>query len=418
MSRCGIWRVMALKKRRKKSSSPPTHPPHDANSAQLIYNQSKYSIYQLWTPGGYKAILPREFLHQLKDLPDDVLNVSESFVDQFIGPGMDWFNIRFGVSMTVLRHDLNNHLEELLPIMKEVITDVAGQALPAGEAWTSVRVQDVATKIMNSAYCRVILGPAIYQNPQWLEILDKGYDVYEAAFYLMDFPMLVRPLIAALHPVFWRLKRKRKTAIDLLVPELRKDSQHGKTDTGSTDFIQWIKDASLSQTPPVPYEKQAELLLLVAMDGLTGLRVTLQQVLLDLAAHPEVIPTLRQEIQTVRQTMAPGAPFTREQLTHLIKEHSTKAPSYTNPLANTCTHVPNPVALERKVMKSLALSNGIILPPGLKIAIPSSQIALDPEIWDSPREFRPWRFSDIRTKEREQKHNYQYTSSNFDLMAF
>lgn len=44
----------------------------------------------------------------------------------------------------------------------------------------------------------------------------------------------------------------------------------------------------------------------------------------------------------------------------------------------------------------MTLSNGLHLPKGTLLAVPVSQIAKDPDIWDAPEEFDGFRFEKLR----------------------
>lgn len=68
------------------------------------------------------------------------------------------------------------------------------------------------------------------------------------------------------------------------------------------------------------------------------------------------------------------------------------------------------VTYSRLVMKEVTLKNGTILTPGTYVLCPAGLVSLDPEIWESPMEFRGFRFSDLRSAKKEDAHKYQFAT--------
>ncbi|KAL8993099.1 MAG: hypothetical protein Q9169_006601 [Polycauliona sp. 2 TL-2023] len=72
----------------------------------------------------------------------------------------------------------------------------------------------------------------------------------------------------------------------------------------------------------------------------------------------------------------------------------------------------------RKVLHPVILFNGLVIPRGLEIAVPASQIATDPDLYDNLTQFLPFRFADKRKASKEEQHNHQYAMSSNISMAF
>ena len=171
---------------------------------------------------------------------------------------------------------------------------------------------------------RLMLGPELYRDSTWVnQLVEDGYDIYEAADYLNRFPAFLRPCVATINPRFWRLKRKQQIAKGILIPVLKRRAQLISGDVDNSrrpdhnDFMQWMLEASQKQSTPYTFEKLAELLMLIHMDGTTALRIAAQLTILDLATHVDAIPRLLEEINQVWPDNSTHP--TRDLLMNLIK---------------------------------------------------------------------------------------------------
>ena len=105
----------------------------------------------------------------------------------------------------------------------------------------------------------------------------------------------------------------------------------------------------------------------------------------DLAAHPEHLQPLRQEIETVikEEGWSKAAVAKMSKLDSFIKETmrltQIVACTYTVfRLLYTLTTLLSAVTMERKTMKDFTFSDGTIIPAGNFIAVPASCIHTDP----------------------------------------
>jgi cytochrome P450 len=111
----------------------------------------------------------------------------------------------------------------------------------------------------------------------------------------------------------------------------------------------------------------------------------------NLAAYPQYIPELRDEIRTVLAEH--GGVFTSPALQAMKKLDSF--------LKETMRLNPGGTAsFQRKVNKPFTLSNGQVIPAGVVIEVPSAAISHDPEIFPNPDKFDPWRFFHLREQAR------------------
>jgi hypothetical protein len=103
------------------------------------------------------------------------------------------------------------------------------------------------------------------------------------------------------------------------------------------------------------------------------------------------MPELRDEIRTVLAEH--DGVFTSSALQAMKKLDSfLKETMRLNPAGS--------ISFQRKVNKTFSLSNGQVIPAGVIIEVPSAAISHDPEVFENPDKFDPWRFARLREQAR------------------
>jgi cytochrome P450 len=133
----------------------------------------------------------------------------------------------------------------------------------------------------------------------------------------------------------------------------------------------------------------------------------------NLAAYPQYIPELRDEIRTVLAehdgVFSSSALQAMKKLDSFLKETMRRDPL-------------GVFSFQRKVNKTFTLSNGQVIPAGVVIQVPSAAISLDSEVFPDADKFDPWRFLRLREEARavgevEAAAQNQFVSVNANLMT-
>lgn len=69
-------------------------------------------------------------------------------------------------------------------------------------------------------------------------------------------------------------------------------------------------------------------------------------------------------------------------------------------------------------MRDVQLKNGLVLPQGSYLLIPAGMVSLDGEYWESPDEFRGFRFADLRSTSKADRNKYQFATVSARTMNF
>ncbi|KIJ13821.1 hypothetical protein PAXINDRAFT_80382, partial [Paxillus involutus ATCC 200175] len=126
------------------------------------------------------------------------------------------------------------------------------------------------------------------------------------------------------------------------------------------------------------------------------------QALYDLAANPQYMDPLREEVEAIVETDG----WTKEALAKMRKLDSFLKKSQRMD-GISC------VSMSRKVMKDFTLSDGTVLPQGTIVTIASQAIRLDSGYYENADVFDPFRFAKDGD---DAKHSF--VSTNPDYLAF
>ncbi|KAH6952460.1 cytochrome P450 [Ilyonectria sp. MPI-CAGE-AT-0026] len=129
-----------------------------------------------------------------------------------------------------------------------------------------------------------------------------------------------------------------------------------------------------------------------------SMAATVTQCLMDLATHPEYAPELREEIQAI--VAKRNGMLDKQALTDMIKLDSfIKETQRLNP--------PDLTSFQRKVMSDVTLSNGLRIPKGARIVLPTGAINMDREFFEDPETFDGFRHYRQRIASAEARNSHQ-----------
>lgn len=205
-------------------------------------------------------------------------------------------------------------------------------------------------------------------------------------------------LILALFPSLANLLGKMgislfsRSSMEFFYNVLRKiKDEHNKESNGRVDFLKLmiqnqIPDENFVDTDEQPAKglTDHEILsqsLVFILGGYETTSTTLTYLLYNLATNPDCLEKLVEEIDT---NFPPDTPITYDALMKM---------DYLEMAINESMRLlPTAPRLERVCKKTMDL-NGVTIPKDTLVAIPTYVLNRDPQLWESPDEFRPERFS-------------------------
>lgn len=310
-----------------------------------------------------------------------------------------------------IRSDLTRHLELNL----ENFHDEVGYAFDkyVGECteWTERTLYDTVLGIVCLLSSRAFVGLPLSRDEEWIHVsaryaLDGGHEAHS----LSPYPRFIRPLVAPF--ILKRLKRYRAIARRLLQPvldQIVEDTKNGQTKNAKAggDLMRYILN-HYEDEPVMEHLARDQLNASFAAMHTTTICIT--QTLFDLAARPEYIAPLREELASVMETDgALDGRLHKQSMVKLAKMDSVVRESQRmNP--------PGLVSMLRRITarKGLLLSTGHRIPYGTVVGFSAHEVTRKYPDFDK---FDGFRFANLR-KQPGQATRHQLVATGPDQISF
>ncbi|CAI7645659.1 unnamed protein product [Penicillium crustosum] len=310
-----------------------------------------------------------------------------------------------------IRSDLTHHLEQNLENFQEEIAYAYDKYVGQCPDWTVIPVYDAVLGIVCLLSSRVFVGLPLSRDEDWIRVstqyaMDAGHEAHSLSAY---HPIL-RPLVAPF--LVKRMKQHRASARKMLQPVIGRilsvdSSTDTKSDTQSGDLMRYVLRHYESEPPMELLARDQLVTSFVAMHTTT---ICITQALFDLAARPEYIPSLREELEGVI-----GKGGTQD--CHLDKESMVKLRKIDSFVRESQRmNPPRLVSMLRKVMKrdGLKLSTGQIIPQGSVVGFSAHAISRS---YPNADEFDGFLFAKLRDTP-VQSTMHQLTNTAPDHISF
>ncbi|OAL27831.1 hypothetical protein AYO20_09684 [Fonsecaea nubica] len=370
------------------------------------------------TPEGGQFVVHPKFVEELRSAKETDLHNLPANNDLMqtrhtMHKDLEWDQYHFNVVSKQLTHSLGPGLPEIVDECKGAFATEIGHP----EDWKSVHMYPTAFNIVTRTANRLLFGKELARDPSFLKMaIEYSECFFGGANMVRHYPEWMKPLVLR-----FRTGLAQQTAIanEKLIPVLKqrlKDMERAKKEnrwaeyekTKPADTIQWVLDI----TPPEKMNLKVVTLRLVHIltAAVHTSSVTFLNTMYDLAAHPEVLDELRQEINDV--FASENGLWRKQGLTKLVKMDSfIKESARFHPFqAGT---------MDRIAMRDYTLSDGTFVPKGTYMLTPSSAANLDPDVWGPDAEkFDPWRFQRMRQAPgQETLHSMVQTTPNFTFFG-
>lgn len=376
------------------------------------YRKDRNYIYQVEQPHKDIVVIPAKYVDELKSLPESKVNFLEDINERFLGeynkmlaPG----GLHDLTLTNAIKNELTPNLWAITKDMEDEIAYAFNESVGLCKDWTVISPQAAVMRIIALVSGRIFVGPGLNRDAVYLEnLLGFAVRTWMVTTSMRRYPKWLRPM--AQH---WDQEvRKVNAAIDtmagLLKPLIsaREVAVVGEKTGCFNDMLMWAM-ATCPQDHRTDLRWQAMYMLQIGTASIHVTSTTVTHIWFDLAARPEYLQILREEIEQVTASEPDGV-LGKTSLPKLKKLDSfMKESMRLNPFSVT--------GFSRKVMQDLRMSDGTIFPKGITITAPVSQISIDPEIYSNPDEFDGLRFFKLR-EEPGKETNYQFVATNKDSL--
>ncbi|KAM0351705.1 hypothetical protein ACHAPU_002715 [Fusarium lateritium] len=266
--------------------------------------------------------------------------------------------------------------------------------------WTSVKVHDRVLRLVATNNARVFQGTAASLDNEWLDA-STGYVLacYDCIRAIKQWHPWLRPIVYRFIPERaaikdqWAKGRKRITA------SMRERKQKGgnlEDPPTMLDHLSSGKNEAIADDVDVQLLHQ---MTLIAVGTVTTFSSTTQAIY-DLAAHPEYIPMLREEVESVPRDH--NGDFNKDSILAMEKLDSFLKESQR-------LNSPDLSTFQRAAIADLTLPDGTFIPKGTKVEINTCSIHADQELYENPEDFDGMRFYKMRQGDG-QDNKYRYSS--------
>lgn len=352
---------------------------------------------------GERLMIPTKYVEELKSAPVHEVDFVGTFFEMFEGK-YTTMGSRSTLHPRVAKKDLNRHLDDVIPSVKEEIIQSFNACLPECKDWTRLCMAESFVNIVARVSSQMFGGSQLSHNGEWVGSTIKfAMDGFIGAQKIKKIPHILRPVAQYFIPELRKIEAHHATARRVIIPILKeRENQPDKP----SDFLQWMSDSAIGPEKDKAFIASIQLKLSFAAIHTSAAAPT--QLLYDLCAMPQYIAPLREEIEA---NLPKDGFWTKRSLLQLEKMDSfMKESQRFNPLLL--------ITFERLVTKDYALSDGFVIPKGTTIGVPTQAISMDPDVYEDPEVFDGFRFVKLRDESGLDDARLQYASSNLNNMAF
>ncbi|KAI6042742.1 cytochrome P450 [Pisolithus marmoratus] len=361
------------------------------NAAEILqegYAKHKEKPFKVATLNRWIVVIGRNHLQDIKKSPDDELSFTEAAIDSLkvdylFGPGI--CTNPYHVSVT--RIFLTRNLGRYYPDLKDEVHTAFEQLLDLEDnAWKSVVAAEIIQQIICRASNRVFVGRPLCRDPGWINLNSRlAVDAAIDANILNMFPKFLVPLVSRILPNTAASIEHATKHLDPIIKErLRCMSEHGDQWIDKpNDILQWLIDEKQESST-----KQLTLRMLsISFASIHSTANTFTQVLYNLAAYPQYVGPLREEVEAIIRQHG----WTKEAMALMGKVDSFLAETLRLEGVLTVGKSDRLASIQRKAMKDLTLA-----------------------VYEDPGAFDPFRFSQLRYDGSENtKHKMVAETQNY-----
>ncbi|KAI0870725.1 cytochrome P450 [Hypoxylon argillaceum] len=377
------------------------------------YLNYKGQYFTLKEAHGETVILPTQFMDELKALPDNMLNLDDEIDERFLSEYSLFTTTSVGGRISTVTNSVKNELTKTLGnLMGDIHEEVMysfQELFPACDDWTELDIQSKLVRIVALVSGRIFVGLPMSRNQEYLDcIIEFTLNVFFAVPEIRAYPRLFRWTSRYLNAKVRAVHKSLATMRRLMAPIIADTKRQLEKGHGPHNMCAWnLKNSNQKERDSLNIQAQMQLATSMAAIHTTSMTVT--NAIFDLAARPEYLQPLRDELRDVRAT---------ESSPYLTKTSMPKLRKLDSFLKES--HRLSPISLlnmRRKIIQPITLHDGTVLQPGMHIAFPLHQVSNDKDLWENPSQFDGFRFQKLRDLPGNES-KFQFTTTGTNNLDF
>ncbi|KAF5382595.1 hypothetical protein D9615_002741 [Tricholomella constricta] len=363
----------------------------DARSVlQEGYQKSNGGLFRVPQISGWFVITAGRHLEDLRTAPDSQLSLDAAGAellqsDYTMGKDIRLDTYHLGVLRNVMTKKLPTMLLDMADEIRFSFNDLIDRKFTdSPNEWAHIRASEVFTIFVARITNRSFVGLPLCRNDDYCNInIYFAHHVMFGSAVINCFPNFLKPLVGAVYNKISGLRTRIVVHLRPLIEQRQREKAAGEQ--RSDDMLTWLMDAA----PPGHQSVEAisERLLNVNFMALHTTAMTFTHALFHLAARPEYIGWLRDEIKENLGTEWIDSPnvLDKEKIEKCWKLDSfLKECGRLNGLGA--------FSLPRKSLVPFRFSDGSIIPAGTIVAAAPTATHLDNTLFENAAEFDGFRF--------------------------
>ncbi|KAF3015944.1 hypothetical protein E8E14_012074 [Neopestalotiopsis sp. 37M] len=354
------------------------------------------------------AILPTKYLEEVRKASANELSfnvfLNKSQVSKEIGGPLISDRV-----IHIVRQDLNRSLNDLIQPLHQAVVKVTPRMIPSSQDWAPYKGVLLLLPLISRLMSRVLLGPELWDNDEWHQVCSTYFQAgFAATTQVRDaYPPWLRwtsryldKNVKTIHAV----RRKGEAMINPVIGARLAEMNDGVFKDG----IGWLVKSYLADgkpTDPDGIMQDTSFLLAASVPSTTN---TTLSILLDLVDvdHADVLTEVRDEISNV---YSKHGSWTRQSLASLrvLDSFMKESQRIHNVQYNT---------MQRMTLHEYVFKDGLRIPAGTPIVMPSRLLGLDPDLHANPEKFdaRRWK----RMREQGDATKFHFASLQDDMLPW
>ncbi|KAJ5884561.1 hypothetical protein N7504_012133 [Penicillium tannophilum] len=371
-------------------------------------------VFQVMAPTRPLIVLHPKYIDEIKSHPHlDFDGATQKLFFSGRIPGFEPFHANGAarVLLDSVRIKLTQALGGLtIPLSKETAVTVE-DAFPPADEWKPYNFSHKVPYMVARVSTLAFLGQRACRNEDWINVaVHYTIDAFEGARELRLWPSILRPVVHYFLPSIQKVRYHLGVAQAIVKQEIEernmiRDSKLPSDDPLQTqvDALDWFEELSKAYNMPFDMTNGQVSLSLAAIHTTSNL---LTNIMYDLAAYPEYVQPLRDEIIAV---IAEDGELKKTSLLKLkLMDSVMKESQRTHPISMT--------SLNRLALKAIPLSDGTVIPKGAMIAV-SAHVNQDETIYPNPEKYDGYRFLKKR-QEPGHEHKHQFVTTTRESYGF
>ncbi|KAI1333958.1 cytochrome P450 [Xylariaceae sp. FL0016] len=298
---------------------------------------------------------------------------------------------------------------------KQACDQLMPKFLPPSHEWTPQGPFMCLLPLASRLMARVLLGPELWDNDEWHAVMNAYFQAgFVSSAHVREHyhPWLrwaSRYLNKEVKAIYAARRKGRdilKPVVDARLAETRNRSPEPKHGPRFGDGIGWLVDSYLADNKNVSTDLIMQDLAFLFAASVHSIALTALSILLDLVGHPESMAEIRDEISKVYAEHQGG---TRQSLGALrvLDSFMKESQRFNNFQFNT---------MQRMALVDYTFKDGLRLPAGTSIVIPSRLLGRDPDLHADAAHFDAKRWQ--RMREQGDAAKFHFASLQDDMLPW